>query len=101
MFIMVSGANLASLYVGLELMALSVYVLVGYFKLEVKSNEGAVKYFVLGGFAFGAVYMATDPVSASMTSTGKLWYGALIGVMCALIRVVNGSSTASASPPTV
>jgi NADH-quinone oxidoreductase subunit N len=46
--IMASGANLASLYVGLELMALSVYVLVGYFKLEVKSNEGAVKYFVLG-----------------------------------------------------
>ena len=48
MFIMASGANLASLYVGLELMALSVYVLVGYFKLEPKSNEGAVKYFVLG-----------------------------------------------------
>jgi NADH-quinone oxidoreductase subunit N len=48
MFVMASGANLASLYVGLELMALSVYVLVGYFKLEVKSNEGAVKYFVLG-----------------------------------------------------
>jgi len=47
MFIMVSGANLASLYVGLELMALSVYVLVGYFKLEIKSNEGAIKYFVL------------------------------------------------------
>ena len=46
-------------------------------------------HFVLGGFAFGAVYMATDPVSASMTSTGKLYYGALIGVMCALIRVVN------------
>ena len=46
--IMASGGNLASLYVGLELMALSVYVLVGYFKLEVKSNEGAVKYFVLG-----------------------------------------------------
>jgi NADH-quinone oxidoreductase subunit N len=48
MFIMASGASLASLYVGLELMALSVYVLVGYFKLEIKSNEGAVKYFVLG-----------------------------------------------------
>ncbi|MGB5587935.1 MAG: NADH:ubiquinone reductase (Na(+)-transporting) subunit B [Gammaproteobacteria bacterium] len=46
-------------------------------------------HFVLGGFAFGAVYMATDPVSASMTSTGKIYYGALIGVMCALIRVVN------------
>jgi NADH-quinone oxidoreductase subunit N len=48
MFVMASGANLVSLYVGLELMALSVYVLVGYFKLEIKSNEGAVKYFVLG-----------------------------------------------------
>jgi NADH-quinone oxidoreductase subunit N len=48
MFVMSSGASLASLYVGLELMALSVYVLVGYFKLETKSNEGAIKYFVLG-----------------------------------------------------
>ncbi len=46
-------------------------------------------HLVLGGFAFGMVYMATDPVSASMTSRGKLWYGALIGVMCVLIRVVN------------
>jgi NADH-quinone oxidoreductase subunit N len=51
MMVMASGANLASLYVGLELMALSVYVLVGYFKLEVKSNEGAVKYFVLGAMS--------------------------------------------------
>jgi Na+-transporting NADH:ubiquinone oxidoreductase subunit B len=46
-------------------------------------------HLVLGGFAFGMVYMATDPVSAAMTSAGKLWYGALIGVMCVLIRVVN------------
>ncbi|MCP4900820.1 MAG: NADH-quinone oxidoreductase subunit N [bacterium] len=53
MFVMVSGANVVSLYVGLELMALSVYVLVGYFKLEAKSNEGAVKYFVLGALSSG------------------------------------------------
>lgn len=46
-------------------------------------------HLVLGGFAFGMVYMATDPVSASMTNTGKWWYGGLIGVMCVLIRVVN------------
>ena len=46
-------------------------------------------HMVLGGFAFGMVYMATDPVSAAMTNTGKWWYGALIGVMCVLIRVVN------------
>lgn len=46
-------------------------------------------HLVLGGFAFGMVYMATDPVSASMTNTGKWIYGALIGVMCVLIRVIN------------
>jgi Na+-transporting NADH:ubiquinone oxidoreductase subunit B len=46
---------------------------------------------IIGGFAFGAVYMATDPVSAAMTSTGKLIYGALIGVMCIFIRVFNAA----------
>lgn len=46
-------------------------------------------HLVLGGFAFGMVFMATDPVSAAMTDTGKFWFGALIGVMAVLIRVVN------------
>jgi Na+-transporting NADH:ubiquinone oxidoreductase subunit B len=46
-------------------------------------------HLVAGGFAFGLVFMATDPVSASMTATGKLVYGALIGVLTALIRVIN------------
>jgi len=46
-------------------------------------------HFVIGGLAFGAVFMATDPVSASMTDAGRFWYGALIGVMTVLIRVVN------------
>jgi len=46
-------------------------------------------HLVIGGLAFGTVYMATDPVSASMTDTGRLWYGVLIGVMTILIRVVN------------
>ena len=46
-------------------------------------------HIVLGGFAFGAVFMATDPVSAAMTNVGRLLYGILIGVMCVLIRVVN------------
>lgn len=46
-------------------------------------------HLVIGGFAFGMVFMATDPVSAAMTNTGKLWFGALIGVMAVLIRVVN------------
>jgi Na+-transporting NADH:ubiquinone oxidoreductase subunit B len=46
-------------------------------------------HFVMGGLAFGMVFMATDPVSASMTNTGRFWYGALIGLMTVLIRVVN------------
>ncbi len=46
-------------------------------------------HLVLGGYAFGLVYMVTEPVSAAMTNAGRWWYGALIGVMCVLIRVVN------------
>jgi Na+-transporting NADH:ubiquinone oxidoreductase subunit B len=46
-------------------------------------------HLVMGGFAFGAVFMATDPVSASGTNTGKWIYGILIGVLAILIRTVN------------
>jgi Na+-transporting NADH:ubiquinone oxidoreductase subunit B len=46
-------------------------------------------HLVLGGLAFGLVFMATDPVSASMTETGKWVYGVLIGVLTVLIRVLN------------
>ena len=48
-----------------------------------------VQHFVLGGFAFGLVFMATDPVSAAMTKQGKYLYGILIGVLVVLVRVVN------------
>ena len=46
-------------------------------------------HLVIGGFAFGVVFMATDPVTAAMTDPGRWIYGLLIGVMCGLIRVVN------------
>lgn len=46
-------------------------------------------HFVMGGFAFGAVFMATDPVSGSQTETGKWIYGFLIGAFSILIRVLN------------
>lgn len=46
-------------------------------------------HLVVGGLAFGLVFMATDPVSAAMTEPGMWFYGALIGVMTILIRVVN------------
>jgi Na+-transporting NADH:ubiquinone oxidoreductase subunit B len=46
-------------------------------------------HLTLGGFAFGTVYMATDPVSASHTNAGRWVFGALVGFMTVLIRVVN------------
>jgi Na+-transporting NADH:ubiquinone oxidoreductase subunit B len=46
-------------------------------------------HFVMGGFAFGAVYMATDPVTGSQTEKGKWIYGFLIGVLSILFRVLN------------
>ena len=49
----------------------------------------AINHLVMGGFAFGAVFMATDPVTGSQTERGKWIYGFLIGVMAILIRVFN------------
>jgi len=46
-------------------------------------------HLVIGGFAFGMMFMATDPISASMTNVGKIWFGALVGLMTVLIRVIN------------
>jgi len=46
-------------------------------------------HFVMGGFAFGTVFMATDPVTASQTETGKWIYGLLIGIFSIIFRVLN------------
>ena len=46
-------------------------------------------HLLVGGFAFGIVFMATDPVSAAQTIKGKWIYGLLIGLFCILIRVFN------------
>ncbi len=49
----------------------------------------AWEHLLMGGFAFGAVFMATDPVSAAQTNTGKWIYGFLIGLLAVLVRVFN------------
>ena len=49
----------------------------------------AWQHLIIGGFAFGAVFMATDPVSAAQTEKGKWIYGFLIGIFAILIRVLN------------
>jgi len=55
MMVMASTVHLIAIYVGLELMAMSTYVLAGYFRREVKSHEAAAKYFVLGAFSSGVL----------------------------------------------
>jgi Na+-transporting NADH:ubiquinone oxidoreductase subunit B len=47
------------------------------------------QHMIVGGFAFGVVFMATDPVTAAQTNKGKWIYGFLIGFMAIMIRVFN------------
>jgi Na+-transporting NADH:ubiquinone oxidoreductase subunit B len=65
----------------------------GYFLNLVSFNDytaiPAYYHLIMGGFAFGIVFMATDPVSAAQTNRGKWIYGFLIGIMVILIRVFN------------
>jgi len=52
-------------------------------------NIPAIEHLLLGGFAFGAVFMATDPVTGTRTEAGKYIYGFLIGVLAIIIRALN------------
>jgi Na+-transporting NADH:ubiquinone oxidoreductase subunit B len=76
---------MSSVFVGGFLMAL----VFNFFGLNTLMQLTALHHLALGGFAFGAVFMATDPVSASQTNTGKYIYGFLIGVLAILFRVFN------------
>jgi len=76
---------MASVFAGGYLMAL----LLNVFAVNPLMDFPAHLHLIVGGFAFGAVFMATDPVTASQTNTGKYIYGFLIGVMAILIRVLN------------
>jgi NADH-quinone oxidoreductase subunit N len=83
MMFMASGTSLLSIWISLELMALSSYILAGYFKRELKSNEAALKYFVLGALSSGVmlygislIYGATgtvqlDEIAAAIAAAGK------------------------------
>lgn len=59
------------------------------FGLNTLMQLSPIHHLVLGGFAFGAVFMATDPVTATQTNTGKYIYGFLIGLLAILLRVFN------------
>src|SRR5215813_2861071 len=79
MMFMASGVDLLSLFISLELMAVSVYILVGYFRRDRRSNEASMKYFLLGAF-----------------SSGVLLYG--ISMIYGLIGSTNLASIAAALP---
>ncbi|NKB87516.1 MAG: NADH-quinone oxidoreductase subunit NuoN [Acidobacteria bacterium] len=69
MMIMARAADLISLFVGLELQALSVYVLVGYLKSDRRSSEAGVKYFILGGLSSGVFVYALSLIYAITGTT--------------------------------
>jgi len=74
-----------SVFVGGYIMAL----IFNLFGLNTLMQISPVHHLVLGGFAFGAIFMATDPVSGAQTNTGKYIYGFLIGLFAILFRVFN------------
>ncbi|MNE02246.1 Na(+)-translocating NADH-quinone reductase subunit B [compost metagenome] len=76
---------MTSVFVGGFLMAL----IFNLFGLNTLMQIAPLHHLVLGGFAFGAIFMATDPVSAAQTNTGKYIYGFLVGMFAILFRVFN------------
>lgn len=76
---------MSSVFVGGFIMAL----LFNFFGLNTLMQITPLHHLTLGGFAFGAIFMATDPVSATQTNTGKYIYGFLIGMLAILFRVFN------------
>ena len=76
---------MSSVFIGGFLMAF----IFNLFGLNTLMQITPLHHLVLGGFAFGAIFMATDPVSATQTNTGKYIYGFLIGMFAILFRVFN------------
>ncbi len=77
-----SWRTMCSVFIGGALMAFV-------FQKSGMSELCICRHFVMGGFAFGAVFMATDPVTSCRTTTGQYIYGFIIGAMAIIIRVMN------------
>ena len=80
-----SWKTMGSIFVGGAVMAL-IFNAIG---STVSMTVCPIDHWFLGGFAFGAVFMATDPVTSARTETGKYIYGFLVGAMAVIIRVLN------------
>ena len=80
-----SWKTMLSVFVGGALMA-AIFNMIG---TTVAMCVSPIDHLFLGGFAFGAVFMATDPVTSARTETGKYIYGFLVGAMAIIIRALN------------
>ena len=76
---------MVSVFVGGAVMSL-IFNMIG---TTVAMCVSPLDHLFLGGFAFGAVFMATDPVTSARTETGKYIYGFLVGAMAIIIRALN------------
>jgi NADH-quinone oxidoreductase subunit N len=108
MMLMVSGFNLLSIWISLELMALSSYILVGYFKHELRSNEASLKYFILGALSSGILlygisllYGATSTLSLpelSVSLSAAILHGDLLSAVGWVLLAVGLFFKVSAAP---
>lgn len=80
-----SWKTMGSIFVGGAFMSL-IFNMIG---TTVSMETSVLDQWCLGGFAFGAVFMATDPVTSARTETGKYIYGFLVGAMVIIIRALN------------
>jgi Na+-transporting NADH:ubiquinone oxidoreductase subunit B len=91
-FLLITGVaswrTVAGSVVGLLTMSGVFYLLQGPDRLAIFSLP-PYWHLIMGGFAFGAVFMVTDPVSSCFTNAGRWIFGILVGVLTVLIRVVN------------
>jgi NADH-quinone oxidoreductase subunit N len=87
MMFMASGVDLLMLFIALELMAVSVYILVGYLRRDKKSNEASMKYFLLGAFSSGVLLYGISMIYGLTGSTN-------LGKIAAALPIVSASSFA-------
>jgi NADH-quinone oxidoreductase subunit N len=108
MMLMVSGFNLVSIWISLELMALSSYILAGYFKHERRSNEASLKYFVLGALSSGILlygisllYGATNTLALPALSSSlsqAILHGDLLSAVGWVLLAIGLFFKVSAAP---
>ncbi|MDH3402998.1 MAG: NADH-quinone oxidoreductase subunit N [Acidobacteriota bacterium] len=90
MLLMAGGANLLSIWLSLELMALSSYVLAGYFKHETRSNEAALKYFILGALSSGVMLYGMSLLYGAAGSLGLAEIAAALPAAARTMPLVIG-----------